>query len=213
MRPGIEDATAASRRPLFALRERDDELVAVERHRTAERPDEPNANGGAEILQLLAEHDAGGTGGDRADTHLRAGDAQRHRLDTPMPERRDSKLRQRPLHRVDVHDDLAPVAGRGDRLASGLGGRARERERVGLAHHGVIATVFDSRSEAEQIENLRELGRRFVDHPEIARRGLGQLNGSQQRLREPLHCCERRAQVVSSEGDQPGEVGLGQGGC
>jgi GTP cyclohydrolase IV len=134
---------------------------------------------------------------------LKAAVAQR-----ALGERRDGALGG-----VDVNRDAGPFASDGDAfLAETGGGGPRDLERVDLGGHGVVPAGLDPSRERQLVDELRELLRRGLDHPDVTAGRLLDRGHAGERPRKAVHGRKRRAQVVAREHDEMGEPAIGSQG-
>ncbi len=127
-----------------------------------------------------------------------------------MAKRAVREGRECSFYRLDVHGHRTAQAPDCKAPLSELGARrVGELERVDLLKRGLVPAFLDPSDEGELLELTAHLAGRFFDHPEMLGGPLGQRFEAYQRLREPPHGRERRAQVVACEVNERGEAGQG----
>jgi GTP cyclohydrolase-4 len=86
------------------------------------------------------------------------------------------------------------------------GGGTGQLERVCRLQSGLVTPRLDARDERELIDQVCKLGRRRLDHPDVARGLLPELLVAGQGAGEPDDRGERRSEVVAREGHQVRET-------
>jgi hypothetical protein len=126
-----------------------------------------------------------------------------------VPQRALGERGQGPLGRLDVGRDLGALARDPDPLlAEAARGGARQLERVGVLDDRVVAARFDPGPERELVDQLPDLRRGGVDHPQVLPDRLLQALHPRERLREAVHGRKRGAEVVAGEHDEAGELAV-----
>ena len=147
-----------------------------------------------------------GGGRDRRQRQLGAAHAEADLLEPAVAERALREGRDRALARVHVELDGRARAFDDDALlAETLRRVARELEAVDFLQHGVVAPGLYPSAERELVHELAQLPGRGADHLDVATRRFLEAALPRERVREPDHGRERRAQVVARQGDETGE--------
>ena len=87
---------------------------------------------------------------------------------------------------------------------------AGELERVDLGEGRLIAALRDTRDQDELVEEISDLRRGLVDHLDVTRRRICELDPGE-RPCEAVHRGQGRADVVARDRDQARKAFVGQG--
>ena len=90
-------------------------------------------------------------------------------------------------------------------FAESFGGRVSKIERARLSRHGVVAPRLDPRRERQLVDQLGELGRRRIDHLDVAIGGRLEAAAPCERRGEAVHGGKRCSQIVTRKGNEAGE--------
>jgi hypothetical protein len=168
---------------------------------------QPDGHGGAQVANLLGEHDLGRVRGYRRDANVGPVSHELDVLEAAVAKRRSRERGERGygLLGVDAHARALSVGAR-QVAAEQLGSGSGKVERVSLDEIWLVPLALDAGDEGEFVDDVGELSRGRLDHSEVARLLLAEPLTAEERTCESGHGRKRRPQVVAREGHEVCEV-------